>query len=42
MLGPGLGEVIARLVVQESNEQDKISLSGLSLYRGFDAQETLR
>jgi sarcosine oxidase subunit beta len=42
MLGPGLGEVVARMITQESNEQDGIILSAFSPYREFDAQETLR
>jgi sarcosine oxidase, subunit beta len=42
MLGPGLGEVIARLIAGESSEADQVVLSGFSLYRGFEAQEKLR
>ena len=42
MLGPGLGEVVARMVTQESNEQDQIILSDFSPYREFNAQETLK
>ncbi len=42
MLGPGLGEVIARLITKETSEQDTLVLSGFSLYRGFSAQEKLK
>jgi hypothetical protein len=42
MLGPGLGEVIARLIAQESGEPDRIVLSSFSLYRDFEAQEKLK
>jgi len=42
MLGPGLGEVIARLITKETSEQDTVVLSGFSLYRGFSAQEKLK
>ncbi len=42
MLGPGLGEVIARLIAGESSEADQVVLSGFSLYRSFEAQEKLK
>ncbi len=42
MLGPGLGEVSARLIAGESSEADQVVLSGFSLYRSFEAQEKLK
>ncbi len=42
MLGPGLGEVVARMITQESNEQDQIILSDFSPYREFNTLETLK
>ena len=42
MLGPGLGEVIARMITHETNEEDKIILEALSPYRVFGAEEVLK
>jgi len=42
MLGPGLGELIARLVVGRETEDDRESLSYLSPYREFKGQEKLK
>ena len=42
MLGPGLGEVIARLITKQTSEQDSVVLSGFSLYRSFSAREKLK
>jgi sarcosine oxidase subunit beta len=42
MLGPGLGEVVARLITGETCEPDTVVLAGFSLYRGFSAQEKLK
>ncbi|MEJ2725836.1 MAG: FAD-binding oxidoreductase [Deltaproteobacteria bacterium] len=42
MLGPGLGEVVARLVAQKSTEQDSIILEGFSPYRSFGGEEALK
>ncbi len=42
MLGPGLGELIARLVQDKLNKHDKIILDELSLYRDFGSVEMLK
>lgn len=42
MLGPGLGELISRLVRNELNDHDKIILDELSLYRDFGSIEMLK
>jgi sarcosine oxidase subunit beta len=42
MLGPGLGELLARLVKNELVEKDAEVLSILSPYRGFKGQERLK
>lgn len=42
MMGPGLGEVVARMITQELNEQDQIILSDFSPYREFNTLETLK
>jgi sarcosine oxidase subunit beta len=42
MLGPGVGEVVARLITEESTDEDKIILEGFCPYRKFGGQETLK
>ncbi|MFX1511687.1 MAG: NAD(P)/FAD-dependent oxidoreductase [Promethearchaeota archaeon] len=42
MIGPGLGEVLARLVTDKISEKDKIILEELSLYRDFGIMEKLK
>lgn len=42
MLGPGLGELLARMVVGATDEGDRETLSYLSPYREFKGQEKLK
>jgi sarcosine oxidase subunit beta len=42
MLGPGVGQVVARVITGKSTEQDKIILQGFDPYRKFGGQETLK
>ncbi|MHA1303414.1 MAG: NAD(P)/FAD-dependent oxidoreductase [Candidatus Heimdallarchaeaceae archaeon] len=42
MLGPGLGELLARLVTDELTEADKETLEEFSLYRDFNVVEKLK
>jgi len=42
MLGPGLGEVVARLITDRSTEDDRKILSGFSPYRDFGGEEALK
>lgn len=42
MLGPGLGELLARIVTDSLNPQDQIILDTLSPYRNFTGQELLK
>jgi sarcosine oxidase subunit beta len=42
MLGPGVGQVVARLITGKSTEEDKIILQGFDPYRKFGGQETLK
>ncbi len=42
MLGPGVGEVVARLVADESTREDKIILEGWSPDRDFVGEEVLK
>jgi sarcosine oxidase subunit beta len=42
MLGPGLGEVVARLITGKVTDHDKIILEGFSPYRKFGGQEALK
>ena len=42
MLGPGLGEVLDRVVRDDLTEDDRTILSGLSPYRTFEGQATLK
>jgi sarcosine oxidase subunit beta len=42
MLGPGLGEVVARLITGKITDHDKIVLEGFSPYRKFGGEEALK
>jgi glycine/D-amino acid oxidase-like deaminating enzyme len=42
MLGPGAGEVIARLIAGESTEPDRMVLDAMTLYRNFSGTEALK
>jgi sarcosine oxidase subunit beta len=42
MLGPGVGEVVARLIKGRTTEEDKIILEGFSPERKFKGQEALK
>ena len=42
MLGPGLGELITRMVLGTTTEEDRETLSYLSPYREFKGQEKLK
>jgi sarcosine oxidase subunit beta len=42
MLGPGVGEVVARLISKKSTEEDSIILQGFSPYRSFGEEEALK
>jgi sarcosine oxidase subunit beta len=42
MLGPGVGEVAARLVTEKSTEKDPVILEGFSLQRSFGGEEALK
>jgi len=42
MLGPGIGELAARMVIREITADDKIVLEGFSPYRSFAGQEALK
>ncbi len=42
MLGPGLGELLVRMIKNEHSESDRESLSYLSPYREFKGQEKLK
>ncbi len=42
MLGPGLGELIARMIQGKSSEDDRETLTYLSPYREFKGQERLK
>ncbi|MCK4807746.1 MAG: FAD-binding oxidoreductase [Candidatus Aegiribacteria sp.] len=42
MLGPGIGEVMARLLTDEVNETDRLVLSELRLNRQFTSEEALK
>jgi sarcosine oxidase subunit beta len=42
MLGPGLGELMARMVLGTSDEKDQVTLSYFSPYREFRGQEKLK
>jgi len=42
MLGPGLGEVLDRVVRDDLTEDDSMILNELSPYRSFKGQATLK
>ena len=42
MLGPAIGEVVARVIADQITDEDRIILSEFSPYRKFAAQETLK
>jgi sarcosine oxidase subunit beta len=42
MLGPGLGELLARLVLKKETKDDEETLTYLSPYREFKGQELLK
>ena len=42
MLGPGVGEVVARLIAKETTKEDKTILEGFSPYRSFGREEALK
>jgi sarcosine oxidase subunit beta len=42
MLGPGLGEVVARMITGDTTESDRIILDGFSLSRTFSGMEALK
>ncbi|MCK5841060.1 MAG: FAD-binding oxidoreductase [Candidatus Sabulitectum sp.] len=42
MLGPGVGEVMARLVTDQSTEEDKMVLEAMKLDREFSGSEALK
>ncbi|MBF0229945.1 MAG: FAD-binding oxidoreductase [Desulfamplus sp.] len=42
MLGPGIGEIISRMVTDQLTESDKIVTDEFSLYRSFGGEEALK
>jgi sarcosine oxidase subunit beta len=42
MIGPGIGEVVARLISGKTTKEDKIILEGFSPYRSFGGEEALK
>jgi sarcosine oxidase subunit beta len=42
MLGPGVGELVGRMVIGKLTAQDKIVLEGFSLYRDFSISEVFK
>ncbi|MFH1350121.1 MAG: FAD-binding oxidoreductase [Pseudomonadota bacterium] len=42
MIGPGIGEVVARLILEKGTGEDKIILEGFSPYRSFGGEEALK
>ena len=42
MLGPGIGEVVARLIAKKTTREDKTILKGFSPYRSFGGEEALK
>jgi sarcosine oxidase subunit beta len=42
MLGPGTGEVVARMISDQINDNDKMILDEFSPYRKFEGQEALK
>lgn len=42
MLGPGVGQVVARMIMGKTTEEDRIILRGFDPYRKFGEQEALK
>lgn len=42
MLGPGIGEVVARLIAKKTTKEDETILKGFSPYRSFGGEEALK
>ena len=42
MLGPGIGEVVARMASRETTDDDQVILTGFSPYRDFGGEEALK
>jgi len=42
MLGPGVGQVVARMIAGKTSEEDNIILQGFDPYRKFGGQEALK
>jgi sarcosine oxidase subunit beta len=42
MLGPGVGQVVARMITGNTTEQDQVILQGFDPYRKFGGQEALK
>jgi len=42
MLGPGTGEVVARMIADQSTDDDQMILEEFSPYRKFAGQEALK
>lgn len=42
MLGPGIAEVVARLVAEKTNENDRVILDEFSPHRVFESEEVLK
>jgi sarcosine oxidase subunit beta len=42
MLGPGTGEVVARMIVDQNTDDDQMILEEFSPYRKFKQQEALK
>ena len=42
MLGPGVGQVVARMITNNTTEKDRIILEGFDPYRKFGGQEALK
>jgi len=42
MLGPGLGEVVARMIDESTTDDDKVIMEGFSPYREFGGEEALK
>ena len=42
MLGPGIGELVARMIIGETTKNDRVILEEFSPYRQFAGQEALK
>jgi len=42
MFGPGVGQLVSHLVLNELDEADKIILDNLSFHRKFESEEMLK